>query len=298
MTDSGSQHVQILVSMVRINSELPATLLENNVELNEYDFVLYHLLLKSKKYNEYFTNLRTEHPERLMILDNSSYEFYISKKKFKIGDFVECVKKLRPDFYILPDTLMRMDKTLEDSIDFHRTYGPAIYISTGRKSQPLAVIQGNSPEELIKCLKMYKRYSIYNIAIPFHNSFYKDLKVDADIKKAFCDWHDVKSPSEDMKYAMGRVQFLRNNADAFKFCEHIHILGSHDPYEKVFIDKMFPNKSLTMDTGYPVKIAINGWELGKTADKPEIILDEFLDQPLDPSIIELIKNNVKTFKNL
>jgi hypothetical protein len=284
--------------MIKTNCELPVPLLEQNTELNDFDFVLYHLLLKNKKYREYFTEIRKKDPQRLMIMDNSSYEFFVSKKKFKAEDFVDCVKEIQPDYYILPDTLMRMEKTLEDSVDFHRNYGPEIFCDTDHRSLPLAVIQGVNPEELIRCLKMFKRQCLYAIGIPFHNSFYKDLKVDADIKKAFCDWHDVKKPSEDMKYAMGRVQFLRDNADAFKFCEHIHILGSHDPYEKVFIDKIFPDKSLTMDTGYPVKIAINGWELGKTADKPEIILDEFLDQPLDPSILELIKNNVKTFKNL
>ena len=283
---------------VKTNSELPLMLFGENLKLNDYDFVLYHLLLKNKKYRDYYKEIRRLCPERTMILDNSAYEFYVSKKKFKPAEFVQCINELMPDFYILPDTLMRMDKTLEDSIDFYRTYGPDIYMSTNKRSNPLAVIQGTNPEEMIRCLKLYKRYCLYNIAIPFHNSFFKDLKVDSAIKKKFVEWHGGGTCSEDMKYAMGRVQFLKNNEEAFKHCEHIHILGSHDPFEKTFYTGMFEGKGLTMDTGYPVKIAVNGWELGQTKEKPEVILDAFLDQELDPSIAELIKKNVNTFKNL
>lgn len=280
--------------MIKTNCELPVGLFDKNIELNDFDFILYHLL-SNKKYKEYYSNLPKD---RMTILDTSAYEFYIKKKKFKAEDYIQAIKTLKPNFFLLPDTLMRMEKTIEDSVDFHRRYSPEIYTSTGRKSLPMGVLQGNSPEELIKCIKLYRMQCIYDVAVPFHNSFYKEIKADKDIREKFLKFHGGGSASEDMKYAMGRVQFLRQNAESFKYANHIHILGSHDPYEKVFYDKIFPGKELTMDTGYPVKIAITGWELGKTKNKPDIILDEFLEEPIDPTVEELILNNIRIFKSL
>ena len=55
------------------NSELPNTLLHLNMELNDYDFVLYHLLKSNEKYKQWAYNQRKNHPNRMMILDNSAY---------------------------------------------------------------------------------------------------------------------------------------------------------------------------------------------------------------------------------
>ena len=53
-----------------------------------------------------------------------------------------------------------------------------------------------------------------------------------------------------------------------------------------------------MDTGYPVKCAILGVELGKDFEKPNIIIDDFLDKDLDDQTKLLIESNVLTFKNM
>jgi hypothetical protein len=52
----------------------------------------------------------------------------------------------------------------------------------------------------------------------------------------------------------------------------------------------------TMDTGYPVKCAIEGYKLFKEPHKPNIIIDDFLNKDLDCK--ELIADNVLIFKNL
>jgi hypothetical protein len=53
-----------------------------------------------------------------------------------------------------------------------------------------------------------------------------------------------------------------------------------------------------MDTGYPVKCALEGYELGKEPHKPDVIIDEFLNKELDQSTKELIANNVLIFRLL
>ena len=64
-------------------------MLDNNNELNEYDFVLFDLYKTNQKYREYFLNQRKEHPERLMIFDNSAYEFFVKGESLDVGEFYQ-----------------------------------------------------------------------------------------------------------------------------------------------------------------------------------------------------------------
>ena len=58
-----------------INSELPLTMLKENATLNEYDFVLFHLYQQHPEYRDYYKEMRRSNPKRLMIFDNSTYEY-------------------------------------------------------------------------------------------------------------------------------------------------------------------------------------------------------------------------------
>ena len=63
--------------MIKTNSELPLCMLHRNIDLNSYDFVLFHLYKENEQYRNYYKNLRKNFAERLMIFDNSAYEFYV-----------------------------------------------------------------------------------------------------------------------------------------------------------------------------------------------------------------------------
>ena len=271
------------------NSELPLCMLGQNLELNQYDFVLYHLYISNNDYKEYYLNVRKNHPERLMILDNSAYEFFIKGETLNISAYVEVINELQPDMYILPDTLMNMNKTLSDTKDFLNNYEITC-------SKPLAVVQGNTSNELTACLLLYQDIGIKNVAIPFHNSFFKEMKWNECIKYVIMNKYATVNLTEDMKYALGRVQWVSNNRDLLKEFKHIHLLGSHCPFEKAFYSYFNPHLINTMDTGYPVKCAIEGHELFKEPRKPNIIIDEFLDEDLDCK--DLIEKNVKIFRDL
>jgi hypothetical protein len=105
-----------------INSELPICMLDRNNDLNEYDFVLFHLYISNKEYREFYWKQRLSQPNRLMILDNSAYEFFIKGETLDMDTFVRVINELQPDMYILPDTLMNMDKTLKDTREFLSKY--------------------------------------------------------------------------------------------------------------------------------------------------------------------------------
>ena len=284
---------------MKIKSELPNCMLYKNNELNEYDFVLFHLYISNDTYKDYYLNQRKYNSDRLMILDNSAYEFYIKGEELDLDKFYNVIVELKPDLYILPDTLMNKDKTITNTIKFIDKYSSKIQQSTNAK--PLAVAQGVTFEEISTCLDKYKELNINNIAIPFHNSCFKEHNINDSYISAIVDmfrsWHGTKVINEDMKYAIGRIRFISEYMDKLKGFNHVHLLGSHDPIEKFVYKMMWLDQHInTMDTGYPVKCALSGWELGKEPVKPNVIIDEFLDKEISHLIQNLIEKNVSIFK--
>ena len=55
---------------------------------------------------------------------------------------------------------------------------------------------------------------------------------------------------------------------------------------------------MTMDTGYPVKCGIQSIMLGREKIKPDVIIDEFLEDDLSEKVRECIEMNVKIFRDL
>lgn len=275
---------------MKINCELPNDMLSVNAYLNEYDFVLFHLYSTDKTYREYYQGMRRYRPNRLMILDNSAYEFFIKGDVLDEHGYLTAIKELKPDIFLLPDVLMNKWETILGSQKFILKWKSQ---AKDCPSQPMAVLQGNSPEELIECAKEYKEMGIERIAIPFHNSFFTTYSDGEDHLRN--DWRlHTGSISEDDEYALGRVVFLRNYQHVLKKFQHVHLLGSHNPLEKRF-EKEFRFVK-TMDTGYPVKCAIAGHRLGEETSKPNIIIDDFLNKQLSDETRHLITENVELFK--
>lgn len=279
---------------MRINSELPNCMLDLNNQLNEYDFVLFHLYESNIQYREYYLSQRRLYPNRLMIFDNSAYEYYVKGEVLDLQLYYEAICELCPDYYILPDVLMDKEKTLKGVEDFMGLYELGIKLNTG-KSKPLAVAQGMKSSELLECLSIYKGMGITNVCIPFHNRFFYEMGqiVHKDIQQHFVDVYG-NVLTEDHMYAMGRVQFIYNNVTELSDFDYIHLLGSHCPFEKSLYSSIIDS----MDTGYPVKCAIVGEKLGEEKCKPNVIIDEFLDKELDAKTVDLIVGNVAIFRNL
>jgi hypothetical protein len=274
---------------MKINSELPLCLLNKNEELNEFDFVLYHLYSSCEEYKNHFLNLRKTHPNRTMILDNSAYEYFIKGEELSFDGFLEAILELQPDYYILPDTLMDYNKTINGVDEFMKNYSYRI-----TNSKPMAVLQGNEVNDFTNCASHYKSIGIEAICIPFHNSFLKEMGLlcDQDIQGEFMETYNCPV-TIDMLYAAGRVQFVRNHEDLLKSFNYVHMLGSHCPLEKIFY-KDFDS----MDTGYPVKCAYVGDVLFEEKSKPNVIIDEFLYDDLDVKTKNIIVLNIEKFKKL
>lgn len=282
--------------IMRINSELPNQLLPYNNDLNEYDFVLYHLYISNERYREYYLNQRREHPNRLMILDNSAYEFFVKGEVLNKELYVDVINELKPNIYILPDSLMDFEKTIHDTKDFLDRFRHDVGLS-----KPMAVVQGDSVGELLACMALYDEWEIESVAIPFHNSFYKNVeKWSTYFYQSVSDLFRRKygKLTQDMMYAIGRVCFVLNFEQYFssRHIKHIHFLGSHCPLEKSWYKDVLLGRMKTMDTGYPVKCALAGYKLLEEPEKPNIIIDEFIDKELDVEVVDLIKTNMGIFK--
>lgn len=295
--------------MIKTNSELPITLLNKyNEKLNDFDFVLFHLYISEPEYKQYFDNMRERHPERRMILDNSAYEFFIKGEKLDLNKYAEAIIELNPDFYLLPDTLMDKEKTILDMLNFRVHQQRHIENVFERMKepapQPIAVVQGNTIDEFNSCLTMILNMGYTNIAIPFHNSFFKEeiSECDGDIAYEFAT-AGYNICTEDVRYAMGRCMWMKYwglgvlSPEGKPRYTMLHFLGSHCPAEKKYLKTLFSkNSNVSMDTGYPVKCAIEGIVLGKEKHKPNTIIDDFMLDEFEMKEQRLIEDNVNTFK--
>lgn len=283
--------------MANINSELPLGMLDENYELNDYDFVLFHLYESCQEYKEYYLRMRQDHPDRLMIFDNSAYEYFVKGERLDMDAYVQAVLELKPDYYILPDVLRDKEKTLEGVRTFIKDYlhndkysDTLLFSSMTGFMVPLAVAQGGSSEDLEECIQEFNNYGFTAIGIPFHLDFYTEGQYSQDIEGEFMEVYGKET--KDIRYAMGRVRWIRDHEDILKKFNYVHLLGSHCPLEKVFYSDYN-----SMDTGYPVKCAMVGVKLGEETEKPSVIIDDFLSSKIDGETKELIRMNVNTFKN-
>ena len=296
--------------MIKINSELPIALLNGlNEELNDFDFVLFHLYISAPQYKEYYDNMRKTHPERMMILDNSAYEFYVKGKTLDLDEYEDAIISLDPTYYILPDTLMNKDKTIKDVLEFslvHQVNIEEYFDKEGPWTpQPIAVAQGKTIDEFNDCLGVLMRMGYTNIAIPFHNRFFKEEidECDGDIAYEFAT-AGYNFCTEDVRYAMGRCMWMKHHGlnilspDGTPLYDMIHFLGSHCPAEKKYLKTLFSgNSQVSMDTSYPVKLAMCGEKLGTEEEKPKIIIDNFIHDLPSIKRVKLIVDNINTFKN-
>lgn len=274
-----------------INCELPISMLQMNDELNDFDFILLHLMLSDPGYRDYYMSRVGN--GRATILDCSAYEFYVKGQDVPLGEYRDVIEKLHPTAYILPDKLMDKERTIVQSIPFAESM-------KYNASLPIGVLQGNSVDDFVQCAMRYYSAHIRCVAIPFHNTFFKgiDLPSAFDAFTRLSQYYDTDTKAmmvEDIQYAAGRYSTVQSIRCVLRQFDYVHLLGSHCPFEKaLYTDGLIKS----MDTGYPVKCGIAGYTLGKEPGKPNIILDDFLNDDLTDNQVKRIRNNIIKFKDI
>lgn len=253
---------------MKISHEIPNQLHPFDNLINDYPYVLAHMLRTHGKYYDFYKKKLKN--SSFSILDNSAFEL---SKSIPQEELFNCVKEFQPSHFILPDTLNDKVKTIRDSSEFLNKY------SSSLQSIPIGVLQGRNFNELFDCFDAYRKLGVNYIAIPF------DCIKESDL-------HTIRYQFF-LNLIKERLIFSSNIATK------IHFLGLQNPSELLLYTKETKGYITSIDTSSPI---INGWkgnlytEYGLSTEKPKDKLAENLDIELSDQQIEDIIFNVKKFR--
>jgi len=256
---------------MKISHEIPKQLFPYHSLINDYPYVLGHLLNQDKEYANFYR--QALQMASFSILDNSAFEL---GESIPMAELYELGAEYNPTHLVLPDKINDFTKTLSNAVEYLDNYS-----EEGKKY--IGVCQGETFEDIADCIDFYMDRAVDIIALPF------DLVPDSDhvtVRFRFLNWW----------YAN---RFNYKQSGKFKF----HLLGCKDPVE--FQLYKYNQNHITryihsLDTSSPV---INGWvgnklgENGVVVPKPKEKLADNLDIKLSEQQIDLIFENIKTFKS-
>lgn len=268
-----------------ISHEIPKRLFPLHHFINDYPYLLCHLLDPSGKYYDpeyaaFYKKVVGEYS--YSILDNSAFELgdsYDTEKLFEIGE------EYKPTHLILPDALHNKELTKNRAIEYIKKYG--------EKSTPkfIGVVQGDSIEEFVDLYNFYLSIpQVDVIALPF------DLYKEEEYLK--------NSTGKSVDYKLHRVAALRRlifEIGINNIKKPFHLLGCATPNEFTMYPHNFREVIKSVDTSAPI---IYGWnkisfdENGVITgfSKPKDKLAENLDIILSDEQIKVIGHNVRQFR--
>lgn len=261
--------------MIKVSHELPLQLLDKSKEWNDYEFCLPTYWFKSDKYKNHFNQAKLD--KRFIIADNGLFE----GDSFTEEQLIEFVYEVQPDIFVIPDVWNDAILSLRNA---KRWMG--MKESLPKDTKLMAVIQCTD-------------YGIGSLLY----SQYIDLGVEAIAFNHSSTAYQDFFPHENLSVSkmMGRIYFinqLKKNNIIQKHVHH-HLLGCAIPDEFKYYGKGYEFIN-TLDTSNPVvwgckKVDYN--ELITSIEKPKEKIEEFFDKDLDYKQVELIFNNIKTFKS-
>lgn len=260
--------------MPLISHEIPKQLFPIHDIINDYPYVLGHLLNIDKEYAAFYKKKLETAP--FSILDNSAFEL---GKSIPFQELYDLSQEYKPTHLVLPDVVNDYEKTKSNAVEYLKEYK-----DDSSTLKYIGVCQGDSFEQISDCIDLYVINQVDIIALPF------DLIKDSEwvtVRYRFLKWW-IK------KYYNEYSQYYRN----VKF----HLLGCQNPIEFALYkdNPILQNLIYSIDTSSPI---INGWvgnkflEDGLLAQKPKDKLADNLDIKLNDEQLELISYNVRKFKS-
>ena len=257
--------------MPLISHEIPKQLFPIHDIINDYPYVLGHLLNLDKDYADFYKKKLENAP--FSILDNSAFEL---GKSIPFEELYQLSVEYKPTHLVLPDVVNDFKKTIDNAKEYINTFQ--------QNTEYIGVCQGESFEEIAECIDFYRNRSTDIIALPF------DLIKDSEwvtVRYRFLKWW-IK------KHYMENPEYYRDIK--------IHLLGCQNPIEfTLYKDNVIMQKLIySLDTSSPI---INGWfgnkflEDGLITYKPKAKLADNLDIKLSEEQLELISYNIRKFKS-
>lgn len=254
---------------MRVSHEVPIAYLESSLDYNHYDYLLPHLYDEYEGYREFFNTNK----DRYVIMDNSLHELGVPYSK---GRMISIIEDIKPNEFIVPDAW-------EDAITSMRQAKEWSFIELPDGVEKVAVVQGKSLHEIIKCYQTYKFLGYKKIAFSYGASYYNDL---------------FPHPNKDIGKALGRQLVISKMIDMGLIgnSDRIHLLGCSLPQEFLYYNDV--KQIDTIDTSNPIMAAFDGttytnWGLDS---KPKTKIDEVINSEFDSDIFNTIKHNTTFFK--
>lgn len=228
-----------MLKNIRIAHEAPKSIFKKVQECTDYDYALVHLFEEDPAYYQKFQEALIKGRE--VILDNSIFEL---GEAFDMGKFAEWICKLKPTYYIVPDSLEDVDGTMANMEKWIREYEPYI----PRECKKMGVVQGKSYPDIQFCYEyMVNSAKVDKVAISFDYSYYEE---------------SVPHPNKLISWALGRVKLLGDLRKQGVLREDIphHLLGCGTPGEGIFYNSEDFGFIDSMDTSNPVLHGCLGFE--------------------------------------
>ena len=256
---------------MKIAHEAPNSIFGEVQKLTDYDYCLVHLLEESEEYRSHFFMSKLNGRE--VLLDNSIFEL---GEAFDSDKFAYWVQELRPDWYIVPDSLENCRKTLSNYHDFIKKY-PDL---PGKR---IGVLQGKTYEELSLCYRSLLQLGVDKIAISFDYSYYNHKLFDK-----------LKG------WMTGRQAFITrlSNEEFFDENTPIHLLGCSLPQEFSYYRDMKFIESV--DTSNPVVHGLKAilYKDNGLTDKVSQKLFTLINSEVTRDQLEIVKFNIESFKKI
>jgi hypothetical protein len=259
---------------MKVSHEIPFAYLENSLKFNDYDYLLPHLYDEYTEYREFFKR-EGKLNRRYIVMDNSLHELGVPYSK---GRMISIIEEIKPDEFIVPDAW-------EDAITSMRQAKEWSFIELPEGVKKVAVVQGKSFNDVVKCYQTYKWLGYTKIAFSYGASYYNNI---------------FPHPNKDIGKALGRQLVISQMIEMGLIgnSDEIHLLGCSLPQEFLYYKDVKQIKS--MDTSNPVMAAFDGilyndWGLDS---KPKTKIDEVMNKRYDSDIYNKIEYNTTQFKRI
>lgn len=261
-----------------ISHEIPKDLFPVHDLINDYPYVLAHLIGVDEEYTDFYKRKCAAAP--YSILDNSAFEL---GKSVDFDTLLDAADLINPSHVIIPDWVNNSEKTIEYLHAFLDHLQKRYKNPASLPFKLIAVIQGTNLAEIYSSLNAitYQRQrfckAIDTVAVPFDtlpNTDYHNIR--------YIVFQCIKQVLED--------NFLQ-----------VHLLGLQNFSEYYLYSNSDKRLIRSVDTSAPIIYGWNGikFEFGGTAvPKPSEKLADNLDIMLDGNQVEIITHNVQFIKRL
>lgn len=230
---------------MKFSFEVPIAYIKKFDKVNDYHFILAHMLLKDKDYAKFY-----KQSKKFKILDNGCAEL---GKSIPTEELIKLATDYKANVLVLPDIWMNGKKTTEESLKAIRSVQGIC-----KNLQFMFVIQGNSIKDFEECYSKFEGeayMSDWKERIIYGLPYLTCAKI--------CNAYSPRQRDDDVTNARIRMiqkyRFYDGDGNDYS----IHLLGAGFNFsQEISFMKHYPQIK-TADTSTPFVLATNGIKLDK-----------------------------------